>query len=85
MAIENTVPTIFDPCSLIVKSVFDCLLSGVINKDQSWRGAIDQKNADLLIIYNFQFAYQKIRLLHWFLGKDNDLIDFTVNNVQVLV
>ena len=30
MAIENTVSNHFDPCSWIVKSVFDCHISGVI-------------------------------------------------------
>ena len=30
MSIKNTVIAIFDPCSSIVKSVFDCNLSGVI-------------------------------------------------------
>ena len=29
MAIENTVSSDFDPCSSIVKNVFDCRLSGV--------------------------------------------------------
>ena len=31
MAIENTVSVDFDPRSSIVKSVFDCRLSGVVN------------------------------------------------------
>ena len=30
MAIENTVSSDFDPLSSIVKSVFDCRLSGVV-------------------------------------------------------
>ena len=30
MEIENTVSSIFDPRSSIVKSVFDCRLSGVV-------------------------------------------------------
>ena len=33
MAFENAVSSDFDPCSSIVKSVFDCLISSVSTED----------------------------------------------------